>query len=87
MSTSNSTEESKSPPEKVFELGSVCASVFVNQGQKGPFRSIKLDRRYRTEDGRWHSSSTFTAQQLAVAISIAQEALAFVIGREEAEGE
>lgn len=83
----NKGNQSSAGPEKVFKLASVRASVFMNQGQKGPFRTVKLDRRYKTEDGEWHSASSFSAQQLAAVLAIGQQALAFVMQQEQVEDE
>lgn len=62
-------------------------AVFVNEGQKGLFRTVKLDRRYKTEDGEWHSASSFSAGQLAAVLAVSHQALAFVMEQEQVEDE
>jgi hypothetical protein len=72
-----------SKPEKVFRLGPVRASVFVNDGQSGSFRTIQVQRRYKDEQsGEWRSSDSFTAQQAAAALVVLQQAVAHVLDRE-----
>lgn len=72
-----------SKPEKSFRLGAVRASVFVNDGQSGQFRTIQVQRRYKDEaSGEWRSSDSFTAQQAASALVVLQQAVAHVLDRE-----
>lgn len=72
-----------SKPEKSFRIGGVRASVFVNEGQSGPFRTIQVQRRYKDEaSGEWRSSDSFTAQQAASALVVLQQAVAHVLDRE-----
>ena len=80
---SKKANQSNAGPEKVFRLGLVRASVFVNEGQKGLFRTVKLDRRYKTEDGEWRSATRFSAGQLAAVLAVSQQALAFVMEQEQ----
>lgn len=70
-------------PEKAFRLGTVRASVFLNNGQSGPFHTIQLQRRYKDEpSGEWRSSDSFTAQQAASALVVLQQAVGYVLERE-----
>ena len=68
-------------PEQTFQLGSAHASVFVNEGEQGPFRTVTVQRRYK--DGEeWKSSNSFTASQLAQAIAVMQRALDYVLDQQ-----
>lgn len=62
-------------PEKIFRIGSLSASVFVNQveaeGGKRLVRNVNLQRRYRDGDG-WKSSTSFGLSDLPVAIRVLQ---------------
>lgn len=72
-----------SKPERTFRLGAVSASVFLNDSQSGPFRTIQVQRRYKDEQsGEWRSSDSFTAQQAASAIAVLQQAMSYVVGVE-----
>ena len=69
-------------PEQAFRLGSVEAAIFVNQGKEGgSFPTIRLQRRYKDEDGNWKSSDSFTATQAASAIAVLQRAIAHTLDR------
>ena len=50
-------------PEKVFRIGSVSASVFVNEvdteGGKRKIRNVNLQRSYRDDKGDWQTSTSF----------------------------
>ena len=60
-------------PEKVFRIGSVTASVFVNEVKtdsgKREIRNVNLQRRYKDGD-EWKSSSSFGLADLPQAIAV-----------------
>ena len=62
-------------PEKTFRIGSVSASVFVNEtqgdGAKRQLRSVNLQRRYKDGD-EWKSSSSYGLADLPQAIRVLQ---------------
>ena len=64
----------KKSPEKVFRIGYVSASVFVNEtqldGGKREFRSVNVQRSYRDKDETRFTSS-FTLSELPQAIRLA----------------
>ena len=68
-------------PEKVFRIGSVSASVFVNEidGENGKrqMRNVNLQRRYKDGD-QWKSSTSFRLADLPNAIRVLQVALQHV---------
>ena len=60
-------------PERVFRIGAISASVFVNEvdgeGGKRTVRNVNLQRRYK--DGEeWKSSSSFSLPDLPTAIAV-----------------
>lgn len=62
-------------PEKVFRIGSVSASVFVNEvdgdGGTRRIRNVNLQRRYR--DGEeWKSSTSFGLSDIPSALRVLQ---------------
>ena len=65
----------KNVPEKVLRIGSVSASVFVNQvkTESGTreVRNVNLQRRYRDGD-EWKSSTSFGLADLPSAIRVLQ---------------
>ena len=72
-------------PEKVFRIGSVSASVFVNEieteGGKRSIRNVNLQRRYRDGD-EWKSSSSFALGDLPQAIAVLELAMKHVADTE-----
>ena len=70
-------------PEKVFRIGTVSASVFVNEVEqtKRQIRSVNLQRRYR--DGEeWKTSTSFGLAELPQAITALDFALKYVADKE-----
>lgn len=72
-------------PEKVFRIGSVSASVFVNEiereGGKRKIRNVNLQRRYRDGD-EWKSSSSFGLGDIPQAQAVLDLALTYVAAQE-----
>ena len=72
-------------PEKVFRIGSVSGSVFVNEieteGGKRKIRNVNLQRRYKDGD-EWKSSSSFGLGDLPQAIEVLRRAMDYVAGQE-----
>jgi len=68
-------------PEKTFRLGRCSASVFLNKGKGGPFRSVSLQRRYR-EGEQWKTSTSFTLVELPYAAMVLDMALHYVALKE-----
>ncbi|MCA9124887.1 MAG: hypothetical protein KDB11_32145 [Planctomycetales bacterium] len=72
-------------PEKVFRVGSVSASVFVNtvdtENGKREIRNVNLQRRYKDGD-EWKSSSSFGLGDIPQAMSALQLAFDYVAEKE-----
>ena len=73
-------------PEKTFRLGRCSASLFLNKGKNGSFRSVTLQRRYR-EGEKWKSSTSFTLVDLPYAVIVLEMALHYVARQEASIGE
>ena len=76
-------------PEKVFRIGSVSASVFVNEfdtdSGKRRIRSVSLQRRYRDDnDGEWKSSTSFGLGELPQALAALDLAMKHMVSKEAA---
>ncbi len=65
-------------PEKVFRIGYVSASIFVNEVKTDngtrSVRNVNLQRRYKDGD-EWKSSSSFGLGDLPCALRVLQLAL------------
>ena len=68
-------------PEKVFRIGYVSASIFVNEieteGGKRTVRNVNVQRRYKDGD-EWKSASTFGLGDLPCALRVLQLSLQHV---------
>ena len=74
-------------PEKVFRIGAVSGSVFVNEvdveSGKRQIRNVNLQRRYRNDDsGEWKSVTSFGLADLPTAITVLKMALDHVASQE-----
>jgi hypothetical protein len=73
-------------PEKVFRVGYVSASVFVNTSTRQDdgetvereFRAVSLQRSYQDEKGKWQYSGNLTLGDIANARRALKLAQAFV---------
>ncbi len=55
--------DNKKPAGKVT-LYPVSAAIWRNQNPKGVFYSVTFERSYKDDAGKWHTSSTFNANDL-----------------------
>ncbi len=74
-------------PERVFRIGAVSASVFVNEigteSGKRQMRNVSLQRRYHDDkDGEWKSSSSFGLAEMPQALSVLEMAMKHVADKE-----
>jgi hypothetical protein len=80
----------KNSPTKVFRVGHVSASVFVNTSNRDDggeteareFCSTSLQRSYKDDDGKWQYTGNLTLGDLANAIRALTLAQAYVEERE-----
>ena len=72
-------------PEKVFRLGQVSVSVFVNvvvnDGDERMFRSVSLQKRY-TADGENRFGTSFTRSELPLAAELLGAAFTHIASME-----
>ena len=73
-----------SKPEKVFKMGAVRASVFVNMierdGQPVALRKVVIEVRYRDKAGQWQGTNSLSINDLPKAISALQQAYEYLLG-------
>lgn len=79
----------KKSPTKVFRVGHVSASVFVNTSNRDDgeteareFCSTSLQRSYKDDDGKWQYTGNLTLGDIANAIRALTLAQAYVEERE-----
>ena len=72
-------EQKRMPPVKRIRTGNgVAASIWENEGEKDGRsfvrRSVSIQKRYCDDKGNWHSSSSFSKNELPAAILALQKA-------------
>ena len=82
-----SVTESGSPsnqPEKKFRAGAVSATVWKNQGEKGSYNTISLERGYKDKQGQWQKASSLRLNDLPRAAVVLEEAYKYLVMRSNA---
>lgn len=74
-----------SKPENAIKVGPVQASVFLNDGQQGTYRTATVHRRYRDEQGDWQSSDSYNLVQLLALRQAADLAINHILAQEATE--
>ena len=62
-------------PIKTFRIGSVKASVWVNEGQNGPFYSISKSRSYKNENGDYEDSNRYSVMEALADAHVTKQAV------------
>jgi hypothetical protein len=62
------------PPIKKFKVGRITATVWRNDGEKGPYYSVNFDRSYKDDAGDWKTVTSFSAEDLPDLITAAEMA-------------
>ena len=62
---SEQATEAKNTPDETIRVGNgVKATIWKNEGEKGPFFKVELSRSYKDKAGDWQSSKQFSRDQL-----------------------
>lgn len=64
MSIKKNKTEKANPPITKVRVGLVSASVWENATEKGTHYSVTFDRRYRDDQGDWHSTNNYGVRDL-----------------------
>jgi hypothetical protein len=73
----------KKKPERIFRIGDVSASIFLQEGANDrTFRTISLQKSYLSEGERQYTGSLSLAE-LPAAIEVLRLALGYVAGEKE----
>ena len=77
---------SKSKPEKVFRIGAISASIFVNKVGEGDsqrsVRNVSVQRNFKADDGNWKSTNSFGLAELSQLKQIVELAAEYVTSME-----
>ncbi len=64
MTANTKTAEPKKAPVAKIRVGSVTANIWENVTDKGTFRNVTVESRYKDGDGNWRSSRSFKLSEL-----------------------
>ena len=69
-------------PEKSFKCGGCEAAVFENEiakgGMKIPIKKVSFQKRYKSADGEWKSTSSLDVNEIPKAILVLSKAYEYV---------
>jgi len=68
----------KPKPVTTLRCSSIQASIWKNEGEKGPFYNVTLSRSYKGPDGTWKKSESFGYADLEVLLVVVQQAKVWV---------
>lgn len=68
------TQKTNSKPLATIRDGALKASIWKNQGEKGPFYSVRITRTYTDEQGNYHDSDSFSGSELLRVARLASKA-------------
>jgi hypothetical protein len=64
-------KQNKVQPVEEVRIGSIKAAIWRNQTENGLRFNVTLQRLYRTEDGKWQSTTSFGRDDLLVLMKVA----------------
>ena len=62
---------SETKPVEEVRIGSIKAAIWRNEGESGARFNVTFQRLYRTEEGKWQSTSSFGRDDLLVLMKVA----------------
>ena len=70
----NKNSAPKAQPVEEVRIGSIKAAIWRTDSENGPRFNVTLQRLYRTDDGKWHSTASFGRDDLLVVMKVADAA-------------
>ena len=61
-------------PTETLRDGSLKATIWKNEGEKGAFFSVNLSRTYKDDGGNYHDSDSFSGSELLRIAHLASQA-------------
>jgi len=84
---SDTNETKKNAPVAKVSVGLQTASIFKNESEGRAFYNVSFDRRYRTADGSWKSTSSYGRDDLLALAKLADLAHTKVLELQNGAGE
>jgi hypothetical protein len=79
-------QKERRQPSAKFRMGRICASVWTNQSDKGPWFSTTILRSYKDGDD-WKTTSSFGRDDLPLVEKVAAQAHAWIFRQQQQGGE
>jgi len=74
-------QDKKPKPVTTLRCSSIKASIWKNEGLKGPFYNVTVARSYKASDGTMKDSESFGLADLEALLVVAQQAKLWVTER------
>ena len=78
------TNKTKKPFHTIRD-GSLKATIWRNEGEKGSFYSVELTRTYTDHNGKYHNTTSFSGSDILLISYLASKAYDFVSIAKEAD--
>ena len=66
--------ETAKPPVAKLRIGLISASIWERTTDNGTFHSVTFERRYRDNEGNWHSTHSYDLSDLLALSKLADQA-------------
>ena len=70
----------KNGPVEVVKDGAIRSAVFRNEGDKGPYFTTTIEKRWQDDDGNWHSTARFSEREALRASEVLRKSHDVMIG-------
>lgn len=74
-------QDKKPKPVTTLRCSRIMASIWKNEGMKGPFYNVTVARSYKDWDGVWKNYESFGLADLDALVAVAQQAKLWVTER------
>jgi len=68
------SDDTKNRPAETLREGSLKAAIWRNESERGAYHSVTLARTYKDQDGNFHDTSSFRAQDMLGVAELARQA-------------
>lgn len=68
------SEDTKNRPAETLREGSLKAAIWRNESERGAYHSVTLARTYKDQEGNFHDTSSFRAQDMLGVAELARQA-------------
>jgi hypothetical protein len=86
-STETENGEEKTQPVHKYRARNVCAAIWKNVREDGTvWYAVTVSRSYRTEDGSWHTTDSFTGPDLLILAEVSRQAFLWIVAATQGQG-